>query len=52
MKIKATLSIGFTNAKHEEILDIPDGVLETEYFDWVQEWANNYIELGWEVMEK
>ena len=46
MKVKMVLSIGYSNAKREDILDFPDdtsmNALETAW----QDWANNYIDGG------
>jgi hypothetical protein len=56
MKIKATLGIGIVGATRTVIIEIDDEELENmtedeqrEYIDeYVQEWANNDIDIGWE----
>jgi len=56
MKIKVTLGIGVVGATRTAIIEIEDKELEDmaedeqkEYIgEYVQEWANNYIEIGWE----
>lgn len=56
MKIKAHLSIGYSNARQDEIIEIPDedlrGMTQEQRSDYVndcvQEWADNYIETWWD----
>ena len=59
-KVKVSLGIGFANASHEDVIEIDDtewaeceteeerGNLLGEYW---QDWANNYIDGGTEVVE-
>jgi hypothetical protein len=59
MRIKVKLSIGFPTACRRETLDIPDEELEgmspdeqeSYLMEYVQEWANNYIDYGYDVVE-
>jgi len=59
MKIKVNLNIGYSNANREDIIEIPDiefeGMSEVEkedyISDYVEEWSNNYIDLGWEIID-
>jgi hypothetical protein len=56
MKIKVHLSIGYVTADQEDTIDVPDEELEglsdtmkdKVIEEWVQEWANNYIETWWD----
>jgi hypothetical protein len=60
MKIKACLSIGYADARQEEVLEIADedldGMTESQKDDYlrvyVQEWADNYIENWYEIIEE
>jgi len=57
MKVKAYLSIGYSNADQEETIDIDDseieGMTEKERDEYINEvvqcWADNYIEVGWNL---
>lgn len=59
MKIKVYLSIGYSNANHKDEIEIPNedliGLSEREKEDfimkYVNDWANNYIDLGYEEIE-
>jgi hypothetical protein len=59
-KLKVSLSIGYTNAKHEEVIEIPDAewaeCRTAEYQDdlindYAQQWAANYIDIGARIIE-
>lgn len=59
MKIKVKLSIGYCNADQDDILEIDDSELEgltdaqreSYLMEQTKEWANNYIEYWYEVVE-
>jgi hypothetical protein len=59
MKIKATLSIGFCTANRKTEIEIDDEELEDlseeekdkVINEYVQNWAENYIETYWEIKE-
>lgn len=59
MKVKAYLGIGYANSCQERIIEIPDeeleGLSEDEQgkiiSEYVDEWANEYIDIGYEVVE-
>jgi hypothetical protein len=56
---KVTLGIGFANARHEDVIEIPqeelDGKTEEErgklMDEWWQDWANDYIDGGISAVE-
>lgn len=60
LKIKARLGIGFCGAEHKKEFKFDDdefeGMTEDEknsYIDeCVQDWANDYIEITWQEVEK
>lgn len=45
MLIKVSVSVGFGSRSDE--LDLPDNLTEDEIEEYVMEWANNYIDIGW-----
>lgn len=47
IKVKVSLSIGFANGTHREVLEFEDGTPEDEIDEAVFEWAHNYIDYGW-----
>jgi hypothetical protein len=55
MKVNAYLSIGYPAADHSDIIEVPDDELEGLSEDrrdevineYVQDWADNYIQVGW-----
>ncbi len=59
MKIKVKLTIGYSTADHEDILEIDDSELEgltleecTKYLEQeTAEWANEYIEYWYEEVQ-
>ena len=59
-KIKVSLSIGFNNAKHEDVIEIPEdelrrcssaGEKDFLYHIYAKAWADNYIEIWSEEVE-
>ena len=60
MKIKVRLSIGYPTATHDDIIHIAEdefeGMTEEQkdeaLFCYANEWAQNYIELGYDVIEE
>jgi hypothetical protein len=59
MKINVSLGIGFAGAIREDEIEIDDSEIEgmnkeeKEDFieECVQDWANNYIDIGWGIIE-
>ena len=47
-KVKVFLTTGFAGAKHEDVLEVEDDATEEEIMRYVQEWASNYIDMGYE----
>jgi hypothetical protein len=60
MKVKLFLSIGYSGANHEDVIDIPDedvkGMTDEELEKYLsntwQEWANNFIDGTYSIMEE
>lgn len=58
MKIKVSLSIGYSGG-HKDEIEIDDeeleGMSDEEKNKYIEEivigWANNYIDIGWEIKE-
>ena len=59
-KIRVTLGIGFAGANHEDVLEIDDTewaecetVMQKEELadEYWQQWANDYIDGGWQLVE-
>lgn len=50
MKVRFFLSIGYTTAEHEDIIELPDSFTQEDIEAALQEWANNYIEIWSEVL--
>lgn len=47
MKVKFSLSIGFSTAKHTEIVDFDDDATDEEIEECYNEWKDGYIDGGW-----
>jgi hypothetical protein len=45
--IKVKLSIGYPTATHSDTIEVEDDATEEEIDDAAQEWAQNYIDIGW-----
>lgn len=61
MKVKVHLSIGYSNASRQGIIEIDEedvASCKTQeeinqlIFEYSQDWANNYIEIGTEIIEE
>lgn len=46
-EIKVYLSIGYPGAAREDVLEFEDDATEEEIDGIVQEWANDFISIGW-----
>lgn len=51
MKIEYTLSIGFSNAKHKETVELPDEYTDDEIEADYDGWCQNYLDGGWVKLE-
>lgn len=51
MKVEFYLGIGFANAEHKEIVDIPDSTPEEEIEEYFNDWMTNYLDCGWSIVE-
>lgn len=47
MKIEVKLGIGFPTCIKKAIIDVPDWCDEESIWEFIHEWANDYIELEW-----
>jgi hypothetical protein len=46
-RIKVSLSIGFANATHRDVIEVEDDATEEDIDETIQQWASNYISIGW-----
>lgn len=51
MLVKFNLGTGFAGANHKEILDLPDDYSEDDIEDVYQDWANNFLDKYWIILE-
>jgi hypothetical protein len=59
IKVQVSLGIGISNAYHEDVLEISedeleglnDEEIETHIQDYVNTWANNYIQLDYFIVD-
>ena len=51
IKVDVSLSIGFATANHEDELEFDDNATDEQIDAEVQEWAWNYIDIGWSKHE-
>ena len=49
-KVRVKLSIGYPSATHTDVIEIDDDLTDKEIGDAVRDWAENYIEIDWEVV--
>lgn len=47
-RIKVSLSIGYPTATRRDVLEVEDGATDEEIQETAEEWANQYIDFGWE----
>jgi hypothetical protein len=47
-RIKVRLSIGFPTAVRKDVIEVEDDATEDDIYDAAEEWAQNYIDVGWE----
>lgn len=52
MKVKFTLGIGFSGARQEEEVELGDNLTEDEIYAELDEWTYQYIDAGYEILEK
>ena len=52
IKVKATCGIGFAGAEHEEEFEFDDGYTEDEMVEEVWEWAQQFLDVNWEIVEE
>lgn len=56
LQVKVHLSIGYANAGHDDILelevddDATQEDIDKQVDEMVNDWANNYIDLGWSIL--
>ena len=50
--INVYLSIGYSNAMHDDTLDVDDNATDDDIDEMVRDWAHNYIEWGWRENEQ
>lgn len=50
-QIAVHLSIGYSGANHEDVLEVEDDATDEEIEQEVQAWASNYIEMWWEPVK-
>jgi len=46
-----TLGIGYSNANREDVIEVADDTTEEELEEIWQEWSNNYIDGGPEIID-
>lgn len=46
-----TLSIGFANGKHREIIELDDDLDYAEIEEAYMDWRSNYLDGGWHLLE-
>jgi small-conductance mechanosensitive channel len=57
LKLKVNLSIGYVNASREDVIDVevpinaPPDELERLISDAANDWAGNYIDVGYQEVE-
>ena len=52
IKVKATCGIGYSGAEHEEEFEFDDGYTEDEIVEEVWEWAQQFLDVNWEIVEE
>lgn len=52
MKVKFTLGIGFAGVHQEEEVEFDDELTEDEIYAELDEWKYQYIDAGYEILEK
>lgn len=50
-KVKFSLGAGFAGCRHKETIEFEDDVMDEEIEADYQEWAQNYMDSGWVVIE-
>ena len=50
-RFKFYLSIGYANAAHEEIVEIPDDYTDADIDEMFDVWVQNYIDAGYEEIK-
>lgn len=52
MKDEFLLGTGFAGATHKEIVEVSDDYSEDDIEEMYQEWANNFLDKCWIILEK
>ena len=50
-KVQFYLGIGYPGADHKEIVEFEDNVTDEEIDEYLNEWASNYIDYGWNILD-
>lgn len=51
-KIKFYLSIGLADARQEEEVEFPDDTTEQEINEFLEEWAADFIDMGYRELDE
>jgi len=51
VKVEFTLSIGFSQSQHTEIVEFDDGTKDTEIEENYRDWCSGYIDGNWRVID-
>lgn len=51
MKVEFILGTGFAGAIHKELVDLPNDYTEDDIEEIYQEWANNFLDKSWSILE-
>ena len=52
MKVEFLLDTGFAGATHKEIVEVPYDYSEYDIEEMYQEWANNFLDKSWSIVEE
>lgn len=51
MKVEFYLGIGYPGADHREVVNIPDDYTDKDITQCLEDWAGNYLDMGYIVLE-
>lgn len=51
MKVEFILGTGFAGATHKELVELPNDYTEDDIEEMYQEWANNFLDKSWYILE-
>lgn len=51
MKVEFILGTGFAGETHKELIDLPNDYTEDDIEEMYQEWANNFLDKSWHILE-